>query len=38
MAEDKKTQSTEQEHEDINVLMLRRREELEKLTKLGINP
>jgi lysyl-tRNA synthetase class 2 len=38
MAEDKKNHSTEQEHEDINVLMLRRREELEQLTKLGINP
>ncbi|MCX6121554.1 MAG: lysine--tRNA ligase [Ignavibacteriales bacterium] len=38
MAEDKKTQSSEPEHEDINVLMLRRQEELEQLTKLGINP
>jgi lysyl-tRNA synthetase, class II len=38
MADDKKTQVPEQEHEDINVLMLRRREELEQLTKLGINP
>jgi lysyl-tRNA synthetase, class II len=37
MAENKKTQSAEQEHEDINVLMVRRREELEQLTKLGIN-
>jgi lysyl-tRNA synthetase, class II len=37
MAEDKKTQSAE-EHEDINVLIQRRREELEQLTKLGINP
>ena len=37
MIEDKKPHSTEQEHEDINVLMLRRREELEQLTKLGIN-
>jgi lysyl-tRNA synthetase class 2 len=38
MAEDNKTHSTEHDHEDINVLMLRRREELEQLTKLGINP
>jgi len=38
MTEDKKTHSSEQEHEDINVLMLRRREELEQLKKLGINP
>lgn len=38
MAEDKKTQLTEHEHEDINVLMQRRREELEQLMKLGINP
>ena len=38
MAEDKKIHSNEQEHEDINVLMLRRREELDQLTKLGINP
>ena len=35
MTEDKKTYSTEQEHEDINVLMLRRREELEQLGNLG---
>lgn len=26
-----------QEHEDLNILMLRRREELDQLTKLGIN-
>ncbi len=38
MAEDNKTHFSEQEHEDINVLMLRRREELEQLTKLGMNP
>jgi lysyl-tRNA synthetase class 2 len=38
MIEDKKPHSTEQEHEDINVLMLRRQEELQQLTKLGINP
>jgi lysyl-tRNA synthetase class 2 len=38
MAEDSKTHSPEQEHEDINVLVLRRREELEQLIKLGINP
>jgi lysyl-tRNA synthetase class 2 len=38
MAEDKRIQSTEREHEDMNVLMQRRREELEQLTKLGINP
>jgi lysyl-tRNA synthetase class 2 len=38
MTEDKKSHSTEQEHEDINVLMLRRQEELQQLTKLGINP
>ena len=38
MAEDMKTQYPEQEHEDMNVLMQRRREELEQLTKLGINP
>ena len=38
MAEDNKTHSPEQEHEDINVLVLRRREELEQLIKLGINP
>ena len=38
MAEDNKTHSPEQEHEDINVLILRRREELEQLIKLGINP
>ena len=38
MIEDTKTPSSEQEHEDMNVLMLRRREELEQLTNLGINP
>ncbi|MGD1045788.1 MAG: lysine--tRNA ligase [Bacteroidota bacterium] len=38
MTEDKKTHFPEQEHEDINVLILRRREELEQLMKLGINP
>jgi lysyl-tRNA synthetase class 2 len=38
MAEEKKTHTPEQEQEDINVLMLRRREELEQLMKLGINP
>jgi lysyl-tRNA synthetase, class II len=38
MTEDKKTHPPEQEHEDINVLILRRREELEQLKKLGINP
>jgi lysyl-tRNA synthetase class 2 len=38
MAEDTKAPSPEQDHEDINVLMQRRREELEQLTKLGINP
>ena len=38
MTEDKKSHSTEHEHEDINVLMLRRQEELQQLTKLGINP
>jgi lysyl-tRNA synthetase, class II len=38
MAEEKKFQSNESEHEDLNVLMLRRREELDHLTKLGINP
>jgi len=38
MTEDKKSHSIEQEHEDINVLMLRRQEELQQLTKLGINP
>ena len=38
MTEDKKALSSEQEHEDINVLMQRRREELEQLSKLGINP
>jgi len=38
MAEDKNTQHGEHEPEDLNVLMLRRREELEQLIKLGINP
>ena len=38
MTEDKKTHFPEQEHEDMNVLMQRRREELEQLMKLGINP
>ena len=38
MAEDKKIHTLEEVHEDINVLMLRRREELEQLMKLGINP
>jgi lysyl-tRNA synthetase class 2 len=38
MTDGKKIQSTEHEPEDLNVLMLRRREELEQLTKLGINP
>ncbi|MGD0037680.1 MAG: lysine--tRNA ligase [Bacteroidota bacterium] len=38
MTEDKKPHSIELEHEDINVLMLRRQEELQQLTKLGINP
>jgi lysyl-tRNA synthetase class 2 len=38
MTNGKKTQLTEHEPEDLNVLMLRRREELEQLTKLGINP
>jgi lysyl-tRNA synthetase, class II len=38
MADEKRNQSNEQEHEDMNVLMVRRREELEQLTKLGINP
>jgi lysyl-tRNA synthetase class II len=36
--EEKKIQPTEIEHEDLNVLMVRRREELDQLTKLGINP
>jgi lysyl-tRNA synthetase, class II len=38
MVEEKTPHSNELEHEDLNVLMLRRREELEHLTKLGINP
>ena len=38
MAEETKPQSPEQDHEDVNVLLKRRREELEQLTKLGINP
>jgi lysyl-tRNA synthetase, class II len=38
MAEEKKHQSNEPEHEDLNVLMLRRREELDHLKNLGINP
>jgi lysyl-tRNA synthetase class 2 len=38
MTEDKKMQQGEHEQEDMNVLMLRRREELEQLVKLGINP
>jgi lysyl-tRNA synthetase class 2 len=38
MAEEEKYKSSEQEHEDLNVLMLRRREELEQIRKLGINP
>jgi lysyl-tRNA synthetase, class II len=38
MTEDKKMQQGEHEQEDLNVLMLRRREELEQLVKLGINP
>jgi lysyl-tRNA synthetase, class II len=38
MAEEKKLQSNEPEHEDLNILMLRRREELDHLKKLGINP
>ncbi len=38
MADEKKIQSTEDEHEDLNVLMLRRREELKQLIQLGINP
>ncbi|RPI05140.1 MAG: lysine--tRNA ligase [Ignavibacteriae bacterium] len=37
MTEDKKNQTAEPGHEDINVLMLRRREELDQLAKLGIN-
>jgi lysyl-tRNA synthetase, class II len=36
--EEKKMHVNEPEHEDLNVLMVRRREELEQLTKLGINP
>jgi lysyl-tRNA synthetase, class II len=38
MTDGKKTQSTEHEPEDLNVLMLRRREELGQLIQLGINP
>lgn len=38
MAEDKNTQYNVQGHEDLNVLMARRREELDQLKKLGINP
>ena len=38
MAEDNTTHRAEPDQEDLNVLMLRRREELEQLTKLGINP
>jgi lysyl-tRNA synthetase, class II len=38
MTDGTKTQSARQEPEDLNVLMLRRREELEQLTALGINP
>jgi len=38
MADEKKIQSTENEHEDLNVLILRRREELKQLIQLGINP
>jgi len=38
MIDEKKIQTTENEHEDLNVLMLRRREELKKLIQLGINP
>lgn len=38
MAEEKSLQSNEAEHEDINVLIKRRLEELDQLTKLGVNP
>jgi len=38
MTDEKNIQSTENEHEDLNVLMLRRREELKQLIQLGINP
>jgi lysyl-tRNA synthetase class 2 len=38
MAEETKSQSPEQDHEDVNVLIQRRREELEQLARLGINP
>jgi len=38
MAEDNTTHGVEPDQEDLNVLMLRRREELEQLTKLGIDP
>ncbi|MGH2568451.1 MAG: OB-fold nucleic acid binding domain-containing protein, partial [Bacteroidota bacterium] len=43
MTEQSKIQNTpatpsEPYHEDLNVLMLRRREELEELKKLGLNP
>ena len=36
MTEEKQIQQNE--HEELNVLMIRRREELEQLKKLGINP
>ncbi len=38
MDDEKTIRSHGQDHEDLNVLMLRRREELEQLMKLGINP
>jgi lysyl-tRNA synthetase, class II len=38
MAEENKTHLPEHDQDDINVLMVRRREELDQLTKLGINP
>ncbi|MBN1398463.1 MAG: lysine--tRNA ligase [Bacteroidetes bacterium] len=37
MTEEKKSQLSE-EYEDLNVLMLRRREELKQLVELGVNP
>jgi lysyl-tRNA synthetase, class II len=38
MAEENKTHLPEHDQDDINVLMVRRREELNQLTNLGINP
>ena len=38
MAEEKKQSEHLPEQEDLNVLMSRRREELEQLKKMGVNP